>query len=227
MLSGTGISRGAASPYRRYNPLPALALIVILGTISAFVWIQALSSDTDVNEAVRCDPPASPPPGVTFTPVGHDALNGVTPLPPSKIRVQVLNAGGARGQARITTEALLQLGFENVKQPGNDEAYQNRTAECRGQLRYGVNGESAARTVSLLDPCVELIMDTRRDSSVDLAIGTEFSDVKPRPEAIRALDQLSAWAQAQQDSDSSELSAKDKTPQIDEGLLDAARPDDC
>lgn len=204
-----------------------LILIALLGFVSIFVWLKALATSADIDEAVRCDPPAAPPAGVRFTSVGHDALDGVTPIPPGKVAVQVLNASGARGQASLTTEALRQLGFTQVAAPDNDPAYEGRTANCRGQIRYGENGASAARTLSLIDPCVELIKDNRKDTSVDLAIGTGFGDVVPRPEARRVLEQLSSWSQQSRTSNGSELSTGEKAPRIDPSLLEAARSASC
>lgn len=204
-----------------------LILIALLGFVSVFVWLRALATSADIDEAVRCDPPATPPPGVTFTSVGHDALDGVTPVPPDKVAVQVLNAGDARGQASLTTEALRQLGFVQVAAPDNDPAYESRAANCRGQIRYGENGASAARTLSLIDPCVELIRDNRKDTSVDLAIGTGFGDVAPRPEARQVLEQLISWSKQGQDSAGNELSANQKSPRIDPSLLEAARSGTC
>lgn len=227
MPSGIAFGDRGVRPYRKYRPLPMLILIAILGFVSVFVWIKALANSADIDAAIRCDPPASPPAGSTFTSVGHDALDGVSPIPPNKVAVQVLNAGDARGQASLTTEALRQFGFEQVAPPDNDPAYEGRTANCRGQLRYGENGMSAARTVSLVDPCVELIRDNRKDASVDLAIGTSFGDVTPRPEARRILEQLSAWSRAREEGAGNELSSDSKAQRIDPSLLEAARSASC
>ena len=62
--------------------------------------------------------------------------------------------------------------------------------ECVGQLRFGATGEGAARTLSLVLPCTELVRDDRTDDVVDIAVGTGFRDVNP-PRAVRnALDQI-------------------------------------
>lgn len=227
MPPGIAYGERGVRRYRKYRPLPMLVLIAVLGFVSVFVWLKALSTSADIDQAIRCDPPASPPSGITFSSVGHDALDGVSPIPPNKVAVQVLNAGDARGQASLTTEALRELGFTQVAAPDNDPAYEGRTANCRGQLRYGENGVSAARTLSLVDPCVELIRDNRKDASIDLAIGTSFGDVTPRPEARKVLEQLSSWSQRRQGTGDSELSAGDKAPRIDPALLEAARSASC
>jgi hypothetical protein len=220
----SGLAGREVRPYRKYRPLPALIMIVVLAGVSAVIWFQALSGGTDVDEAIRCNPPASPPPGVSYTPVSHDALDDVAPIPPDRVEVRVLNASGKRGQAALVSESLRQLGFTNTNKPGNDKAFQNREAPaCRGQIRFGANGEAAARTLSLVDSCVELIRDGRTDASVDLAIGGDMNDVTPRQEAITALEILAKWSAS--NPSSSELSAK-KAPQIGE-LLGAARGTNC
>ncbi|MGH3451198.1 MAG: envelope integrity protein Cei [Haloechinothrix sp.] len=227
MPSGTGFGGRTSRPYRKYRPLPMLILIALLGFVSVFVWLKALANSADIEAAVRCDPPARAPSGVVYTPMSHDALDDVTPIPPDKVAVQVLNAGDARGQASLTTEALRQLGFSQVGKPANDPAYEDRTAHCRGQIRYGENGASAARTVSLIDPCVELIKDNRKDATVDLAIGTAFGDVRPQPEARTVLEQLSSWSQERKGTGGGELSTGDKAPSIDPDLLEAAHTATC
>lgn len=224
---GSGLTGRETRPYRKYRPLPALIMIAVLGGVSAIIWLQALNSGTDVDEAVRCNPPASPPPGMTYTSVSHDALDDVAPIPPDRVKLRVLNASGKRGQAALVTASLKQLGFRKAGKPANDKAYEGRdTPGCRGQIRFGENGEAAARTVSLVDSCVELIKDGRKDASVDLAVGGDMSDVLPRSEAVTALEILSTWS-AKNPNRSSELSANKKAPQLSADLLDAARSTNC
>lgn len=227
MSSGIGWTQGGSRPYRKYRPLPALIVIALLGAVSVFVWFKALGQAVDVNEAIQCNPPASPPPGMMFTPVGHDALDNVSPIPPNKVNVQVLNASKAKGQAAIVSEELRQLGFSKIARPDDDPAYENRKADCRGQIRYGENGERAARTLSLIDSCVELIKDNRKDASVDLAIGTAFGDVAPRAEARKVFEQLTAWSERNSGRGGSELAASTKVPELSKDLLDSARGTEC
>lgn len=214
-------------PYRKYRPLPALIMIAILGGASAIIWLKVLNDGGDIDEAIRCNPPASPPPGMTYTAVAHDGLDEVDPMPPGQIKLRVLNASGKRGQAALATESLKQLGFSEIGKPRNDKAYENRDKPtCRGQIRFGANGEAAARTLSLVDSCVELIKDGRKDASVDLAIGADFTDVRPRREAVTALEALSKWSEANSPR-SNELSEGRAQPQLSDDLLEAARTDGC
>ncbi len=226
MPSGIGFSGRKSRPYRKHRPLPAVVLLTLLGVASLYVWFSVFDDADDINDDIRCHPPAAEPRGKDYVSVGHDALDDVTPIPPSKVAVQVLNAGELRGEAAITTAELRQLGFTQVAEPANDPAYRDRTANCEGQIRFGDNGAAAARTLSLIDTCLELINDGRKDATVDLAIGTQFTDVMPRREAVQVLDQLSAWAKRTSDRGSSELASNDE-PNIDPELLEAARPEAC
>ena len=179
MASGNGIGDRGARPYRKHKPLPALIVIGVLALGAIIVWINAAVGKGDVDEAVKCDPAASPPPGVTFSTLPHNALDDRAPVPPDKVAVKVLNASSTRGQGGITTTALKELGFTGAGEPANDPAYEGRVAKCRGQIRFGENGVTAARTLSLVVPCAELVQDNRKDASVDLVTGTLFGDIQP------------------------------------------------
>ncbi|MDT7797697.1 MAG: hypothetical protein QOI78_1130 [Actinomycetota bacterium] len=227
MASGNGIGDRGARPYRRHKPLPALIVIGVLALGAIIVWINAAVGKGDVDEAVRCDPPASPPPGVTFSTLPHNALDDRAPVPPDKVPVKVLNASSTRGQGSITTTALHELGFTNTGEPANDPAYENREAKCRGQIRFGENGLTAARTLALVVPCAELVQDNRKDTSVDLVTGTNFGDIRPRAEARQVLTQLAEWSKAHQGGGGNEQSAGAKAPVIDQTLLASARDVQC
>ncbi|WP_410620409.1 envelope integrity protein Cei [Amycolatopsis sp. cmx-8-4] len=227
MASGNGIGDRAARPYRRHKPLPALIVIGVLALGAIIVWINAAVGKGDVDEAVRCDPQASPPPGVTFSTLPHNALDDRAPVPPDKVAVKVLNASSTRGQGSITTTALHELGFTNTGEPANDPAYENREAKCRGQIRFGENGITAARTLGLVVPCTELVQDNRKDASVDLVTGTNFGDIRPRAEARQVLTQLAEWSKAHQGGGGNEQSAGAQAPVIDQTLLASARDVQC
>ncbi|TNC27654.1 envelope integrity protein Cei [Amycolatopsis alkalitolerans] len=225
MASGIGFGNRKKRGYRKRRPLPALVLIGILGLVAMVVWVRAVTTRTDINEVVRCTPAPAPVDGLTFTPLTYTALDDVAPIPPDKIAVQVLNASTSRGQATITTESLRELGFTQIGDPGNDPAYPAQDAGCQGQLRFGDNGRSAARTLSLVLPCVELVKDTRADASVDLSIGTAFGDVRPTQQGRQILQQLQQWSQQHPDGGNEQSAASG--PVIDPALLSAARNVTC
>ena len=228
VASGNGFGDRNARPYRKRRPLPALIVIGVLCVGAVVVWVNVIVSRTDINQAIRCVPAATPSQGVTFTSLAHDALDNRMPIPPDKVAVKVLNASKIRGQGGITTESLRALGFTQIAAPEDDPAYPNdTTAKCHGQIRFGDNGAAAARTVSLLAPCAELIKDTRQDATVDLAIGTNFGDVRPTAPATQILQQLKTWSEQHQGSGGGEQSTGATAPVIDQAALKAARNITC
>ncbi|WP_410639948.1 envelope integrity protein Cei [Amycolatopsis sp. lyj-346] len=227
MASGNGIGDRGTRPYRKHKPLPALIVIGVLAVGAIVVWVNAAIGKGDIDEAVKCDPPASPPPGVTFSTLPHNALDDRVPIPPDKVAYRVLNASGSRGQGGITTTALRELGFSGAAEPANDPAYENREAKCRGQIRFGENGVTAARTLSLVVPCAELVQDNRKDASVDVVTGTLFGDLRPRAEARQVITQLADWSKAHQGGGGNEQSAGAKAPVVDQTLLASARDAAC
>lgn len=227
MASGNGIGDRKARPYRKHKPLPALIVIGVLALGAIIVWVHAVVAKGDVDAAVRCDPPANPAPGTVFTPLPHNALDDRAPVPPDKVAVRVFNASSVRGQGSIATTSLKELGFTSTGEPGNDAAYEGREAKCRGQIRFGENGMTAARTISLVVPCAELVQDNRKDASVDVITGTNFGDIRPRAEALQILTQLAEWSKAHQPAGGNEQSAGAKAPVIDQTLLASARDVAC
>ncbi|NKQ55971.1 envelope integrity protein Cei [Amycolatopsis sp. K13G38] len=227
MASGIGFGNRKKRGYRRRRPMPALIFIGVLGMVAMVVWVRAIVSKADIDETLRCDPPPAPVQGMTYTTLTHTALDDTAPLPPDRIAVTVLNASQMRGQAAITTESLRQLGFAQIAPPENDPAYAGvQEAKCRGQIRFGDNGVSAARTLSIVVPCVELVKDTRADASVDLSIGSGFGDVRPTQQAQQVLQQLQAWSAQHPGGAGGEQSASGK-PVIDPALISAARNVAC
>ena len=84
---------------------------------------------------------------------------------------------------------------------------------------------SAARTLSLIAPCAQLVRDEREDASVDFALGSRFDDIKATPEAKQILQQLENWVpqRDQQGSANQEVTP----PQISKDLLAKARDVHC
>ena len=71
---------------------------------------------------------------------------------------------------------LRDLGFAEPT-AANDPLYENNRLACQGQIRFGPSGRAAAAAVWLVAPCVELFQDQRPDDTVDLAIGTDFTEL--------------------------------------------------
>ncbi|MCF6386227.1 envelope integrity protein Cei [Mycobacterium sp. MBM] len=166
-------------PFRRRNFVPALCLFVALALVTGVVWVVALNQSTEVPEAVACNPPP-PPTGDASQPVlGQQVppaeMAEVMPARLADTKVEVLNASGRGGQAAEVAGALRDLGFAQPT-AANDPVYANSRLDCQGQIRFGETGRAAAAAVWLVAPCTELFLDGRTDDSVDLAVGTEFTE---------------------------------------------------
>jgi len=104
-----------------------------------------------------------------------NTLADTRPADPTTIQVTVLNASSTRGQARTVTEQLRTAGFESIGPPENDPVYPAADLRCVGMIRYGPAGAAAARTMLLIMPCGQLVVDNRIDDSVDLSVGALYT----------------------------------------------------
>ncbi len=239
MASGNVSRNKEPQRYRKRRPLPALILILILFVAAGIVWLQVMDDSSEIASATHCPEPAppsatAPPKGKPATPtptpgqaLKNDALDRTNPVPPSQALVQVVNAGGKRGGARIVTESLREYGFTQVAEPSNDPLYvDDDKMRCRAQIRFGPQGTPAARTLSLLEPCAELIRDDRKDATVELAIGKDFDDLRPNADAKSVMKQLSDWAKDHPKAKGG-LQADGPQPKLDGALLTGARSTSC
>ncbi|HEY6423334.1 MAG TPA: envelope integrity protein Cei [Pseudonocardiaceae bacterium] len=181
--------------FRARRPVRAVLFILVLGLVAGLVWASVLH--TPGSFADRCQPAAEAA-GTEVTP-GHrlraEDLDGVPPAPPRQVRVQVLNANGKRGEAAIVGGKLSELGFAPNDRPANDPLHPSFDLPCQGEIRFGAAGQAAARTLSLVLPCAELVRDVRPDGMVDLALGTKFTAVRPNNAANAALQGLARIGQ--------------------------------
>jgi hypothetical protein len=168
-------------PFRRRFYLPAILLFVALFVVTMTVWVIALSRPTDVPEAAACNPPpapadqGAPAPSLGEQMTRSDMVN-VTPAKLADTHIRVLNASGQGGQAAEVAGQLRDIGFADPTAE-NDPVYTNTRLQCQGQLRFGPSGRAAAAAVWLVAPCTELFQDQRTDNSVDLALGTDFTEL--------------------------------------------------
>ena len=195
---------GNGQRYRKRRPLPAFLLILVLGVAATIVWLKVMNTDAEVTGAAHCDPPAVSS-AAAKTPTQtrrrpHSARHwspprwtAPTPMAPSGALIRVVNASSQRGQARMVTESLRALGFTKIGDPGNDAIYGESMA-CRAQIRFGAQGAAAARTLSIVEPCAELIRDDRKDATVDVAIGEKFDELHPNRASRTLLEQLNDFA---------------------------------
>lgn len=188
-------------PFRRRNFLPGIALFVALAAVTVMVWVFTLNRPADIREVVVCNPPppttdpAQPKLGEQVAP---STMTDVTPAKLADTRIRVLNASGQGGQAADVSGELRDLGFAQPE-AANDPIYSTVRLQCEGQIRFGPAGRAAAAALWLVAPCTELFQDQRPDDTVDLALGTDFTEVSTsndievvlaslRPGATRPVD---------------------------------------
>lgn len=200
ITDGTAFDRHGR-PFRRRSFVPGIVLFVALAVVTMIVWIIALNQPTDVHVAAVCNnPPAADPAAPKLgEQVAFSAMTDVTPAPLAETRIRVLNASGQGGQAGEVAGALRDLGFAQPE-AANDPIYANTRLECQGQIRFGPSGRAAAASVWLVAPCTELFQDERPDATVDLALGTEFSELASNDDIRAVLASLRPDATAPSDS---------------------------
>jgi hypothetical protein len=181
-------------PFRRRNFLPGILLFATLAVVTLLVWVMALSRPTDVHEATVCNaPPPAADPTAPAPQLGEQVtradMTDVTPAKLADAKIRVLNASGQGGQAAEVAGELRGLGFSEPA-AANDAVYAHGRLECQGQIRFGPSGRAAAAAVWLVAPCTELFQDQRSDDTVDLAIGTEFSELTRSDDIDAVLESL-------------------------------------
>lgn len=102
----------------------------------------------------------------------HFALVPVPPPAPSRITINVLNAFVIPGTASEVATQMRKRGF-HVATVGNTKDFYPDNAVI---VRYGLRGEPAARRVALQFRDVKMIEDHRKDATVDVVIGSKWTD---------------------------------------------------
>jgi hypothetical protein len=201
ITSGTAFDKHGR-PFRRRNYLPGIITVVALAVVTLLVWVIAFNQTTEVQQQAACNPP--PAAGdATQTALGEQVsaatMTEVTPAKLADTKIRVLNASGQGGQAAEVAGALRDLGYAPPT-AGNDTVYENTRLECQGQIRFGPTGRAAAASLWLVAPCTELFQDQRGDDTVDLAIGTEFSEISHNDDIDAVLASLKPDATQPADS---------------------------
>jgi hypothetical protein len=192
-------------PFRRRNYLPGILLLAALSVVTLTIWVIALNQPVAVEETAACNPPPAPddpnaPPVSLGEQLTRSEMIDVTPAKLADTKIRVLNASGQGGQAAEVAGALRDLGFADPT-AANDAVYASARLTCQGQIRFGPSGRAAAAAVWLVAPCTELYEDGRTDDTVDLAIGTEFSELSHSDDIDAALAGLRPDATQTVDSD--------------------------
>lgn len=212
-------------PYQRRRQGPVLVVVSVLAVVAIATWSVVFVNAGGAASATSCPVP-NPPAGEVLS---SDALANVPPAPPGTVQVQVLNAGGQRGQASLVAAQLGDLGF-SVRGTDNDPLFPDEDMKCYGQLRFGPAGEAAAGTLTLVMPCAELVRDGRPDAGVDVSVGTGFGDFNPGRAARDALDQLTepgGGTDGAANADPNAAAAAPAPTTVDPELVEEARSASC
>jgi hypothetical protein len=141
------------------------------------VWTDLLTDESTATSRVSC--PAAPP-AAPLTPLPYHALRDVSPLPPAEVAVLVRNSTSRHDLAARVAARLQILGFAEAAAPDNDAVYPTDGMRCVSQIRFSPAGRAAARTLSLVAPCAQLVRDdSRTDTAVHLVVGTDFTALDP------------------------------------------------
>ena len=178
ITSGTAFDKHGR-PFRRRSFVPGAIMLAVLAVAALVAWVIAFNRPAEVEQAAACNaPPAASDP--TQLALGErvtaTTMTDVIPAKLADTKIRVLNASGQGGQAAEVAGALRDLGYAQPE-AANDTVYQNTRLACQGQIRFGPSGRAAAAALWLVAPCTELYQDQRGDDTVDLAIGTEFSEL--------------------------------------------------
>ena len=189
-------------PFRRRNYRPAIATVAVLTALTALSWAFVLTRPVEVGEVSACNaPPAASDQDAPNlgSRVSGSALVDVAPATLADTKIRVLNASGQGGQAGEVAGALRDLGFA-APSAANDPIYAGTRLTCEGQIRFGQGGRAGAATAWLVAPCVELYQDDRKDDSVDLVIGTDFTSLANSDDISAVLSGLRPGATEPADS---------------------------
>ena len=203
ITEGTAFDR-QGRPFRRRNFLPGILLFVALSVVTLLVWAIALNQPADVEELAACNPPPAPadpnaPPPALGEQISRADMREVTPARLADTKIRVLNASGQGGQAADVAGALKDLGFAEPT-AANDPLYESARLQCQGQIRFGESGRAAAAAIWLVAPCTELFQDERPDDTVDLALGTDFTELASNDDIEAVLASLRPDATQSADS---------------------------
>jgi hypothetical protein len=161
----------ATSTSRR--PLPALAFLLALSLLTALVWWRVIHRSDSAKAASLPTCSVSATPSVTVLPAA------------ASVTVTVLNSTDKGGLAAQVTGFLAADGFKMGTAANDLTARAPVTGVA--EVRYGPKGAAGAKLVSYYVPGSTLVLDTRTDASVDLAVGAKYTAVLAPSDVAKAL----------------------------------------
>ena len=120
--------------------------------------------------------------------VGGSSLVEVAPAKLADTKIRVMNASGQGGQAGGWPGPCET--WASRRPAANDPIYAGTRLTCRGQIPFRSGGPGGAASAWLVAPCVELYQDDRKDDSVDLVIGTDFTSLSNSDDIAAVLSGL-------------------------------------
>ncbi len=161
------VVRSGASQRSRSRRRAALTLLLVLALMAAaFYYAAEYWKNPGRSSAAPCSTSATA--GRAAGPVAGPA--------PGQITVNVYNATDRSGLAASTAKQVRERGFV-VGTISNDP--QHKSVAQPAEVRYGKNGEAAAKVVMTLVAGAAPTGDARADASVDLVLGAAFQSLAP------------------------------------------------
>lgn len=152
-----------AARQRRRRSLLTIG-VILLGLFFAF-WYGLSYYEADTKAR------AARPPAPTCRPFDP------TVVTPDEVTVNVYNATGRTGLAGNTAKLVKDRGFV-VGTVANDPT--SRKTPAVAEVRHGPAGAAAAKLVASVMPSgTKVVADKRKDTTVDIALGTKFKTLKP------------------------------------------------
>lgn len=155
-----------------------VALVVVMAVL-LFAAGVALSWFLRGNGGTNQASGPSPSPECTTTTAKPVALPK-----PGQVSVNVYNSTDRTGLAASTAATLQERGFV-VGTVANDPL--GTTVAGTAEIRYGPKGEDEAKLVQYYFAGSKLVLDDRKDTSVDVSLGEKFKQVRPQAAVDQAI----------------------------------------
>lgn len=163
------VESGSSQRARKRHRTAITLLVAVALLVGAFYYASTYFKRPQ--SAAAC-------PSATRTTAAAPA-QGAAPSP-GQITVNVYNATPRNGLATEAAKTVKERGFV-VGTVANDPA--RKQVAGTAEVRYGKNGETAAKVVSTLVAGAAPVTDARADASVDLVLGKGFTAIAPAPAA--------------------------------------------
>jgi hypothetical protein len=161
----------------RRGPLPVVVAVIVALALGVgggwwFAGRDNGSASTTPSGSSSCSSHAGTSKSGTAKPVARPD--------PRTIKVNVYNATKHRGLAKATSVELAARGF-GIGSVANDPL--NKVIQATAEVRYGTKGVAAAKVVAAQVPAPIMVLDKRKDATVDFVIGEQYSSLNTPAQA--------------------------------------------